>query len=366
MSCCCASGRIGIVVLTLALIMGERSASAQWRTINPGTEAPVRFVAKSGGRLIGGRVGSRPNLVETLVSTDDGATWTRNATVATAPPRVICGDVCVAGDGGSLVYCAFRQQLGSRWEVTVCRSTDSGNSWAFDSVVAASFNGQFVGATCLFFARDGDLQCYYDSEPAATAAGHPGQSYVALVSKGKLAFGAAWSHLRVACRPADERTFARHGMATVVPLGGSELILVCEGVDPTNTRRNCLYSIFSHDDGKTWDLASRRVICRPMIGVVQFNAYCPQAIRVGDGPVGVTYCTDDDFPAPSLDSAPVNRRNAHIKYIRTLGTFLDWSPPELVDGGERIMYAPGLYEVSKNVLIAIIDHVGTRQVVKHR
>ena len=300
------SRRVRCLFVGWIVAFASGTAWAQWPTINPGTDAPIRFISKSNGRLIGGRVAEKPNIVESLVSTDDGATWTRSGTVATAPAAVICGDVCIASDGGSLVYCAFRQQYKLRWEVTVCRSTDSGATWAFDSVVATSGNGQFVGAPFLRFARDGNLQCYYDSEPAATAAGHPGQGYVAMTSKGKLAFGAPWDgYAGVACRPAGDRTFARHGMASVVALAGREVMLVCEGVDDANPTRNSLFAIMSHDDGKTWDLATRQQIYRPVVRGIQFNAYCPQAIRVGNGPVGVVFCTDEDFPAPSVDSDPI-------------------------------------------------------------
>ena len=66
--------------------------------------------------------------------------------------------MCFLSDGGTLVYCAFREHWGNHWQITVCRSTDGGNNWVFDSVVDSNDNNRFLGAPYLWFSRDGTVQ----------------------------------------------------------------------------------------------------------------------------------------------------------------------------------------------------------------
>ena len=78
------------------------------------------------------------------------------------------------------VFCAFREQnWDNQFSVTVCRSDNNGFDWVFDSQVIA---GQtlFVGAPWLFLAQNGDLQCYYDSEPLASNYGSYGSQWIAM------------------------------------------------------------------------------------------------------------------------------------------------------------------------------------------
>lgn len=346
------------VLLGTGFVIAPIAAHAQWHSVNPATPAAVRFITISNGRLIGGRVGSG---IEVWASTNNGVNWNQISTVTSGSNY---GDVCIASDGGTLAYCAFRQLIGSNWSVVVCRSTDGGNSWAYDSTVAAPTNGRFVGAPALWFSRDGNIQCYYDSEDAAAAAGHAGSQWIAMAAKPKFGYGQAWTtYSGVASRPSDANTFARDGMSSVVNLGGSDMILVCEGVDPANTSRNALYSVMSHDNGHTWDFTSRQKIWSPVKNGVEFNAYCPMAIRVGGGPVGVAFCTDDDFASPSSSSAAPNTRLAHAKYITTLSTFQTWGNLATIDAGTNTMYCPGLYEKASNSLLCTIDFFNGRQVI---
>lgn len=354
--------RYCLFAVAAAFAPGIAGASAsQWNDKNAETPAAVRSITLSNGRLLGGRIGRR---VEAWSSGDGGATWTRTGTVAGPASGVAYGDCDFLSDGSGEVYCAFRQHKGAQWRVTVCRSEDGGANWTYDSTVDHTSTGRFLGAPCLWFSRNGDLQCYYDSELAAADAGHPGYQWINEASRPRHANGQAWKNAGVACRPANPGMLARDGMASVCNLDGSDMMLVCEGVDPAKPSVNCLFSILSHDNGETWDYASRAKVWAPIKDGVQFNAYCPWAIRYGDGSVGVVFCTDDDFTSPSPDNAPPGRRNAHVKFIRMAAGARQWSGLTTVDAGKNTMYAPGLFEVSPNHLICSIDSLAGYEVVK--
>lgn len=155
-------------------------------------------------------------------------------------------------------------------------------------------------------------------------------------------------------------------MASVCNLDGKEMVLLCEGVDSDKPATNCLFAILSHDNGKTWDYASRRKFWAPTKNGVAFNAYCPIAARIGVS-VGVVFCTDDDFAAPSIDSAPPDKRNAHVKFMQMLGSVDEWSAPETVNASRDTMYAPSLIETPSHELICTIELLsGGRQAVDYK
>ena len=343
---------VALIALLGAAPVASVSAQTGWRDRNPSTPAAVRSITRSSGRLVGGRARGQ---VEAWASGDGGATWKQSGIVEEAKPGVVYGDGGFLSDGGREVYCAFREHVGVEWRVMVCRSADGGVTWAEDSVVARTTSGRFVGAPGLWFSRDGDLQCYYDDEETPAKAGHPGSQWISMASRPRRANGKAWRASVVASRPADPARLSRDGMASVCNLNGRDMMLVCEGVDPDKPSVNCLFSIRSHDNGKTWDYASRRVIWAPVKNGVTFNAYCPSAVRTAAGPVTVAFCTDDDMRAPSPDNAPPGRRHAHVKTIQTLGSFDVWGALETVDASQDTMYAPGLFEVSPNDLICTVD-----------
>lgn len=362
----------GTIMAVLCVLVATQAGAQQqqWSDLNANTPAAIRFITRSANnRLIGGRVGGSPNAVEVWASDNNGSTWYQTGTVASSS-TIEYGDPTFLSDGGNLVYSAFREHEGSRYQITVSRSTDGGNSWTFDSVVANNDQNRFLGAPCLWFSRDGMVQIYYDSEQVAADTGHPGWQWLYMNARPKFAFGAAWtSYQGVASRPSDENAFARDGMASVVDLDGSTMMLINEGVDPANTNRNCLYAIRSYDNGRTWDFNSRQTIWAPTKNGALFNAYNPQAIRYGgvSGPVGVSFCTDDDFASASDSSTPVGNRSTHVKFIRTTNsTFGQWGDLQTIESRQTTMYNPGLFEIAPNSLICSIDFFGGRQVIRHR
>jgi hypothetical protein len=141
-------------------------------------------------------------------------------------------------------------------------------------------------------------------------------------------------------------------MPTVVQLGGDRLMVVNEGVEPFTTggvRANVVNSIQSWDGGRTWDTSLRRTVYRSPIhsgSGRRYNAYAPYAIRVGNGPVGVAFCTD-------------------VGYVSTTTSFETWSGASAIWTGSIRNYTPGLFERSLNDVIVTIDaFAGNQRVMR--
>lgn len=124
----------------------------------------------------------------------------------------------------------------------------------------------------------------------------------------------------------------------------------------------------SWDGGRTWDASLRRTVYSARVDPGsgrRYNAYVPYAIRVGGGPVGVAFCTDEDKAgAPDLSSAPVDQRDRHVGFVTTTTDFETWSAPSPVWTGTSRNYTPGLFERAPNDVIAIIDGLGTHRVLQ--
>jgi hypothetical protein len=161
-------------------------------------------------------------------------------------------------------------------------------------------------------------------------------------------------------------------MPTVVQLGGDRLMVVNEGVEPFTTggvRANVVNSIQSWDGGRTWDSSLRRTVYRSPIhsgSGRRYNAYAPYAIRVGNGPVGVAFCTDENKgTTPDLASTPPDQRQCHVGYVSTTTSFETWSGASAIWTGSIRNYTPGLFERSSNDVIVTIDaFAGNQRVMR--
>ena len=318
------------------------------------------------GAIIGGR--STGHSIEVWSSTDKGNTWSRIGTVADNS-SVNFGDVMfLAVPDTDTVYCAFREKNSdSQYSVVVCRSDNGGYDWVYDSTVISGCT-QFVGAPWLFIAQNGDMQCYYDSEPLATQNGVSGAQWIAMQGRNKLT--GEWNKYGVvaASRDVNASKFIRDGMASVVDLGNNRIMVVTEGIEDSRSGgvySNVVRAIQSYDGGYTWNYAGRKIVYQSGTDSVsgrRYNAYCPMAIRVGNGPVGVVFCTDEDFKGtPDASSEAVTKRRTHIKYIRTLENFESWGEviPVWTDGSSA--YAPGMIETAPNEVLVSIDHFSGNQ-----
>ena len=328
---------------------------------------PIRSMTNlDDGTIVGGR--STGHSIQILSSSNQGKTWAQIGTVANNE-NISYGDIMLlAVPNSSKVFCAFREKNAeNKYAVTVCRSDDNGVNWVYDSTVIGGCT-QFVGAPWLFLAENGDLQCYYDSEPLATENGVNGAQWIAMQGKDGLTGG--WNKYGVVAASRDKNAakFIRDGMASVVGLGNNRIMVVTEGIEDTQSGgvySNVVRAIQSFDGGRTWDYNGRRIVyqCeKDAASGKRYNAYCPMAIRVGGGPVGVIFCTDEDFGGtPDASNAAVTERRTHIKYVRTLENFETWGGKETVWSDGNQAYAPGMIETASNEILISIDHFSGHQ-----
>lgn len=312
------------------------------------------FIRANDGSLIGGR--STGHQIEVWRSTTNGASWSLYSTIATNP-NVEFGDICfVLKPGTNTMFSAWREYANGLFSVVVGKSTNNGLSWAYDSTIISG-SSYFVGAPFLMVAS-GNLQCYYDSEKLAADYGHPGFQWVAMVSRN--GYTGNWTKYGstpvVASRENNQNNLCRDGLTTVVNLGNNTLMAVTEGADLAEPHPNVIYEIRSYNNGQTWDYANRRVLYQSAIDPItggRFNAYCPFAIKMSDGTVAVTFCTDEDFASPpDASNMPVENRRSHIKLIRsTNSTHTTWTAPLTIWNNGSLSYLPSLFENVTNELM---------------
>ena len=285
------------------------------------------------------------------------------------------GDVIfLAIPNTNVVFSSFREHNRQTllWTVTVCRSDDNGFNWVYDSTVIAG-QSLFVGAPWLFLANNGDLQVYYDSEPMASDNGAYGSQWIVMQGKNGIYGEFNKYGLVVASRDSDAGKLCRDGMATVIDLGNNRIMVVTEGVEdnPSGGKyANVVRAIQSFDGGKTWDYNGRKIVYQSFLDSStgrRYNAYCPMGIRIGGGPVGVVFCTDEDFGGtPDESSEDVTKRRTHVKFIRTLDNFETWGDLKLFWGGGNQAYAPGMVEAAWNEVMVSIDHFGNQRIMIYK
>ncbi len=360
-----------LIICCLFFKNGYAVNGSELTELKYGSGAIRSMTRMDNGTIIGGR--SSGHEIEVWSTADNGSNWARIGTVA-SNTNINYGDVMfLAVPNTTVVYCAFREfNSSNHYAVVVCRSDNSGVSWVYDSTVIAGCT-EFVGAPWLFIADNGDMQCYYDSEPLATERGVRGAQWIAM--QGREGLTGEWNKYGVvaASRDANTAKFIRDGMASVVGLGNNRIMVVTEGIEDNQSGgvySNVVRAIQSFDGGRTWDYSGRRIVYQCGLDAAsgrRYNAFCPMAIRVGNGPVGVVFCTDEDFGGtPDLSSEDVTKRRTHIKYIRTTDNFETWGGKEDIwmDGNQA--YAPGMVETDSNKVLITIDHFfGHQRFIKY-
>ncbi|EYF05466.1 hypothetical protein [Chondromyces apiculatus] len=338
----------------------EALSGAGWTVLQAGGAAPIRSILRrADGQLLGPR--SSGHEIEVWASNNEGESWYRRGSVANNP-SVDFGDATMLRvPGTTTVFCAFREYSAGKFRVTITRSNNDGDSWVYDSTVVGPVS-RFVGAPFLFIRGNGDLQVYYDSEELAAQKGYPGHQWIAM--QGRSGTAGAWTAYGVTTvsREKAAGALSREGMPTVVQLGGDRLMAVVEGVEPFpsgGARANVIHATQSWDGGRTWDDTMRRTPYQARIHAGtgrRFNAYAPYAIRVGNGPVGVAFCTDEDKAgAPDAASTPPDLRSCHVGYVQTTTNFETWSGTSAIWTGSDKNYTPGLFERSPNDVIVAVD-----------
>ena len=318
------------------------------------------------GEIIGGR--SSGHEIEVWASSNQGINWRRIGTVA-SNNEINYGDVMFLSiPQTNIVFCAFREHNSiGHFSIVICISSNGGVDWVYDSTV---ISGQtlFVGAPWLFLAQNGDLQCYYDSEPLANNNGASGSQWIAM--QGKNGIKGEWDKYNIVVASRDNNIYklVRDGMASVIDLGNNRIMVVTEGIEDEESGgvySNVVRAIQSFDGGKTWDYNGRRIVYKAPLDNTskrRYNAYCPMGIRIGEGPVGVIFCTDEDFGGiPDKSSEDVIKRRCHVKFIQTLDNFETWGNLKNVWTEGMQAYVPGMIEIKFNEVLISIDHFNGNQ-----
>ena len=332
---------------------------------------PIRSMTLvSNGRIIGGR--STGHSIEVWGSTNKGSNWSIIGTIA-SNSEVNYGDIMLlAIPNVPIVYAAFREENSlHQFKITICRSDNGGDDWTYDSTVI-DWQNLFVGAPWLFLAQNGDMQCYYDSEVLASNNGSPGNQWIAM--QGRDGIRGEWNKYSIVTVSRDTNIYkvCRDGMASVIDLGNNRIMVVTEGVEDQENggaRANVIRAIQSFNGGKTWDFNERRIVYQSRIhqnSNKRFNAYVPMGIRIGNGPVGVVFCTDEDFDYPDASYEPIPDRNCHVKFIRTLENFETWGDLQTFWSNGNIAYAPGMIEIKLNEVLVSIDNLGIQTFLKYK
>ncbi|RYZ73957.1 MAG: exo-alpha-sialidase [Proteobacteria bacterium] len=349
----------------------DKTSTPTWQTIQAAGPGPIRSIVRRGDGKLLGPVASAQS-IQLWRSSDEGAKWTFRGSI-TFDPTVEFGDpMMLALPNGKTIFCAYREHKNGLWQIKVSRSDDGGDSWVLDSRVVGPVE-PFVGAPFLLLASNGDLQIYYDSELLAKEQGAPGHQWIAM--QGRHGTSGAWDAygVVVASRIPAQGALSREGMATVVSLGEDRLLLVTEGVQPFAEGQgfaNEIHAVESMDGGRTWDQSLRRTVYRARLDTKtgrRYNAYVPFALQIGDGPVVVAFCTDENNSgAPDSPSADVRTRHCNVKYVQTTTDFETWSEPSPIWTGSDRNYTPGLFERSANDVIVTIDQLGSGMRIMNR
>lgn len=286
------------------------------------------------------------NVIRTVKSTDNGASWTALGSVAQGPSnandidnpyvlqlpsgRVLCAYRNHSKDPSSGAYIFFR--------ITVSVSDDNGATWNYLSQ-PASDPGPVTGNWEPFLrnAKDGSLQIYYSRENAA----NDQDSLERFSTDG----GASWT---AASTISGDGITARDGMTGVTTISGNRLICVFES---ETTGAFSIYSITSDDDGKTW--GNRQTVYTP--ANPNTSAGAPQVINVG-GTLAVSFITNEDSGASSPSPGYTNQ--VGVKLVTSGDGAATWGN-KITVGQVQSIWA-GLIDLDQNSFLVVFDHGGAK------
>ena len=286
------------------------------------------------------------NVIRTVKSRDNGASWKPLGSVAQGPSNASDIDnPYVLQLPSGRVLCAYRNHsknpsngVYTFFRITVSASDDNGATWKYLSQPASDpgpVNGNWE--PFLRNAKDGSLQIYYSRENAA----NDQDSLERFSTNG----GATWT---AANTISGAGITARDGMTGVTTLGGNKLICVFES---ETTGVFSIHSITSDDDGKSW--GNRHTVYTPTNP--NTSAGAPQVVNVG-GTLAVSFITNEDSGITSPSPAYTN--DVAVKIVTsgdggaTWGNKITVGPVESVWSGEL--------DLDQRSFLVVFDHGGAK------
>lgn len=214
-------------------------------------------------------------------STDGGQSFTDWGEVARGTGDI--DNMFLLEAAPSLILAAFRNHDlpgPSHFRITVCRSTDGGQSWSFLSQAADKSPPFGIWEPFMRLGRGGEVQLTYSQEFAPDD-----QRTMMVVSHDK---GQSWSKPRCIEHAKERLRDGMNGIAPTKDVGNDRdaLVMVLETTryGPFNVE-----AVVSYDDGETWE--HRHEVFTPPRG---HNAGSPQIASFADGSLGVVFMTDED------------------------------------------------------------------------
>ena len=285
------------------------------------------------------------NVITTVTSRDDGASWQALGTVTSgASSANDIDNPYVLQLPNGRVLCAFRNhsknpKTGSYtyFRITITSSDDKGKTWAYLSTPASDVgpaNGNWE--PFLRLANDGSLQIYYSRENSAAD-----QDSMERFSKDG---GKTWSSAQTI---SGNGITARDGMIGVASISGPKLMAVFES-ESTGVFK--VMSITSADDGKTW--TNRRAVYTST-GTGN-SAGAPQIINVG-GSMVVSFQTSEDS---NWGQTGAYTSHTAAKVVSSSDGGNTWGN-KLTVGAEQSAW-PGLLGLDKDSFLALVDHGGAK------
>ncbi|KAL8941403.1 MAG: hypothetical protein Q9211_001844 [Gyalolechia sp. 1 TL-2023] len=309
------------------------------------------------GTILGVYTGfqSGNTVLQTVISTNNGATWSPLGEVGRGPSNANDIDnpfLIQLPSPSNRILCAFRNHSKNPstgaydyFRITMTYSDDNGRSWRFLSEPAGN-PGPVEGNWEPYLrtaATDNSLQLYYSHENNADD-----QDTLQRISHDG---GATWGP--ITCVSGDGVT-SRDGMTSVAALGSANptsLILVYETV---TTGMLSLGAVFSTDDGKSW--SGRKTIYTP--SSPNTSAGAPQVINSGGGTLVVSFLTNEDEALGTPSSSYTDRSAAKVVTSEDGGQ--TWGNKVTV--GEPQSSWPGLLDLGgeKGQFLYLYDRLGAK------
>ena len=218
---------------------------------------------------------SSTTYIRVSTSGDAGNSWSYLSRASFGTGNAANAELIQLANGD--VLCAYRLVSGTTKTLKVSRSGDRAATWQQWSEIVSNTEG--VWEPQIIQKDNGQLLVFYAQE-----AGAAGTDQVIEMQRSD-DHGRSWHSPQVISRTPG----SRDGMPVATILANGDILLVLEGHDIDRNGQFVTWSIRSQDGGQTW--GPRQKVYAPLD--VQHRAVAPYIAAVDDGPIFVSFQTDE-------------------------------------------------------------------------